>query len=141
MHDDYNNDIAVHYLDNLNIWRKYEFCQGCISSTSVSNFFHKSHVGQTFEKIVNVPTFAISNTNVGVQLADMIAYILGKKMTGHHSEIREFDILAKELQFRSRKKFLVQGTEYSLFGFKTIKDKNKKEAGDLADPGRIIKSI
>jgi len=105
-------------------------------ATSVSNFFHKSQVGQSFDSIIKVPTFAISDSNVGVQIADMVAYILGNKMTGQN-KTKEFEMQAKELQFKSRKKYMVDGKEYSLFGFKTIKDKNKKEAGDLFDPGRI----
>ena len=103
-------------------------------SESVSNFFHKSHAGQSFERIIKVPCFAISKDNVGLQIADIVAYILGKEiMVGN--QIKEFREKVKKLEFISRKLFDVGDRRYPIFGFKTIKDK-EEEAGDLFSPGR-----
>lgn len=45
-------------------------------SKSVSNFFHKSRTGQSFDTIIKVPFFAISSENVGIQIADIGAFIV-----------------------------------------------------------------
>lgn len=52
-------------------------------SASVSNFFHKCSVGQSFNNIIKVPLFGISTENVGIQIADIIAHILGNRFTGN----------------------------------------------------------
>lgn len=101
-------------------------------SKSVSNFFHKSQAGQAFDSIIKVPLFAISTESVGIQLADMIAYILGARFTGVKQKI-EFFRRAKEIEYKSRKLFSIDGEQYPLNGFKVIKE---KEAGDLFDSGR-----
>ena len=101
-------------------------------SKGVSNFLHKSHVGQTFDNIIKVPLFAISTENVGVQLADMVAYILGARFTGNIHKL-EFFRKAKELEHKSRTLFNRDGKQYPLNGFKVIKE---KEAGDLLGSGR-----
>jgi hypothetical protein len=97
-------------------------------SKSVSNFFQKSSVGKTLDSIVTTPLFAISTESVGIQLADMVAYILGSRFTGTTQKI-EFFKKAKEIEFKSRAAFDIGGGQQrSLFGFKVIKE---KEAGDL----------
>ena len=101
-------------------------------SKSVSNFFHKSHAGQTFDSIIKVPLFAISTESVGIQLADMVAYILGARFTGDKQKL-EFFRKAKEIEYKSRTRFSIDGRHYSLNGFKVIKE---KEAGDLFGSGR-----
>jgi len=102
-------------------------------STSVGNFFHKCHVGQMFDSIIKVPFFGISTENVGIQLADLIAHILGKRFTGNQ-DIISFFRQVKRMEFKSRQEtFQIQDRKYPLLGFKVIK---KKEAGDLFSPGR-----
>jgi hypothetical protein len=101
-------------------------------SASVSNFFHKSHAGQSFDNIIKVPFFGISTQNVGIQIADIVASILGKRFTGNIEQI-EFFKKAKELEFKSRTLFEIKGKKMPLNGFKVIKE---KEAGDLFSPGR-----
>lgn len=101
-------------------------------SKSVSNFFHKSQAGQEFDSIVKIPLFAISTESVGIQLADMIAYILGARFTGNKQKF-EFFWKAKELEYKSRTLFSADGKHYPLNGFKVIKE---KEAGDLFGSGR-----
>jgi hypothetical protein len=101
-------------------------------SASVSNFFHKCSVGKSFDSIIKVPCFAISTENVGIQLADIAAYVLGSRFTGRLGKY-EFFRMAKDLEFKSRSLFEINGKHYPHSGFKVIK---KKEAGDLFDPGR-----
>ncbi len=101
-------------------------------SKSVSNFFHKSHAGQAFDSIIKIPLFAISTESVGIQLTDMIAYILGARFTGNKQKF-EFFRKAKELEYKSRNLSYIDGKQYPLNGFKVIKE---KEAGDLFSSGR-----
>lgn len=97
-------------------------------SKAVSNFFHKSRTGQSFDKILKVPFFAISNENVGIQLADISAYILGRSFTGD-GKLRKYHGLIKDMQFKSREEFTgPDGKKYPHYGFKVIKP---KEAGGL----------
>lgn len=99
-------------------------------SAAVSNFFHKSSTGRSFDAILKVPFFAISKENFGIQVADLIAYILGSRFTGDR-EIVEFYKMAKGMEFKSRLTREVQGVKRPWLGFKFIKD---KEAGDLQSP-------
>ena len=96
-------------------------------STSVSNFFHKSSVGQSFSNVIKVPFFAISDENIGIQIADMVAYILGSRFTGSLLT-QEFFWQVKVMEFVSRKLVTRGGKEYPIKGFKVIKE---KEAGEL----------
>ena len=104
-----------------------------VISKSVSNFFHKNHMGKTFDSIIKVPFFALSSECVGIQMCDMIAYILGARFTGHTRKM-EFFKKAKELEFISRSTVAMEGKSWPLKGFKVIKE---KEAGDLFNSGRI----
>lgn len=103
-------------------------------SASISNFFHKCSVGQSFDNIIKVPFFGISTENVGIQIADIVAHILGNRFTGNRKQI-EFFRKVKELEFKSRELFKVGGRLYPRYGFKVIKE---KEAGDLFSSGRTI---
>lgn len=101
-------------------------------SKSVSNFFHKCRVGQSFDAIVRVPFFAISSENVGIQLADLGAHVLGARFTGDKKK-SEFFQKVKNLQFTSRTLFDINGAKLPLRGFKVVKE---KEAGDLFSLGK-----
>ncbi|MBI3313747.1 MAG: DUF3800 domain-containing protein [Candidatus Omnitrophica bacterium] len=97
-------------------------------SKAVSNFFHKSRTGQSFDKILKVPFFAMSNDNVGIQLADISAYILGRVFTGD-GKLKKYHLLIKSMEFKSREELTApDGKKHRLFGFKIIKN---KEAGGL----------
>lgn len=102
-------------------------------SKSVSNFFHKSSIGQSFSAVIKVPFFAISSENVGIQMADIVAYILGSRFTGDMRRI-EFFRKVKKLEFISRALFDISGRQVPRLGFKVVKG---KEAGDLFGPGRV----
>ncbi|MCB4791126.1 MAG: DUF3800 domain-containing protein [Elusimicrobia bacterium] len=128
MKENYPNLMAKIIFDDRNI----SFNQKL--SKSVSNFFHRSHVGQTFDNIIKVPFFAISTENVGIQFADMVAYILGSRFTGDRGR-SEFFKFVKSMEFKSRTKFNVEGKEYPCSGIKVIKE---KEAGDLFISGRDL---
>ena len=80
-------------------------------SKSVSNFFHKSHAGKTFDSIIKVPFFALSSECVGIQMSDMIAYILGARFTGHKGKY-EFFKKAKDLEFINRTVFPRDGRSF-----------------------------
>lgn len=99
-------------------------------SKGISNFFHKSRVGQSFDRIMKVPLFGISSENVGIQIADIGAYILGSRFTGN-KEKNEFFYLIKNMEFISKTLVEVYGTKKPIRGIKVIKE---KEAGDLFSP-------
>lgn len=101
-------------------------------SSAVSNFLHKSHIGKRFDNIIKFPSFAISTKNVGLQIADMAAYLLAKRHF-KPAMIQEFDKKLKKLEFKSRQLFKMNEREYPLYGFKTV-GRKEKEAGDLFDP-------
>ncbi|MBI4598128.1 MAG: DUF3800 domain-containing protein [Candidatus Omnitrophica bacterium] len=106
-------------------------------SISVSNFFHKSSAGRSFDSILKVPLFAISKENVGIQVADIVAYTLGGRFTGDKN-IGEFFKTVKSMEFKSRLTRDVSGVQRPWLGFKIIKD---KEAGDLRTPIGIPKPM
>ena len=92
-------------------------------SKAVSNFFHKSKTGKSYDKILKVPFFAISNENIGIQLADIVAYVLGKEHIGDIL-IKKYHALIKGMEFKSQERFLApNGQKYSLYGFKVVKDR------------------
>lgn len=101
-------------------------------SSSVSNFFHKSARGREFDSIIKVPYFAISTENIGIQLADMVAYTLGAHVVNRR-EVGEFYKKIKGLEFKSRTLFDTGTNMRPHYGFKYLK---KKEAGDSDNPGR-----
>lgn len=101
-------------------------------SKSISNFFHKSRTGQAFDAIIKVPFFAISSENIGIQIADVNAHILGARFTGDRKKM-EFFKKVKELEFASRTFVDKGGMTLPMKGFKVVKE---KEAGDLFSPGR-----
>jgi len=101
-------------------------------SKSVSNFFHKSTRGQSFDAIIKVPFFAISGENIGIQMADIVSYILGARFTGDRRQA-EFFSRVKNMEYTSRKLIDINGSALPLKGFKVLKE---KEAGDLFGPGR-----
>jgi len=72
---------------------------------------------------------------VGIQIADIIAYILSGSFTTRKKDMVEFHLLAKALAFKSRTTVEVDGKSYYLNGFKIIK---RKEAGDSNIPRRAI---
>jgi len=101
-------------------------------SKTISNFFHKSRAGQSFDKIIKVPFFAISAENVGIQLADIGAYILGARFTGDRKK-EEFFRKIKDLEFISKSLVDVNGKMMPVRGIKVIKE---KEAGELFSLGK-----
>ncbi len=101
-------------------------------SKSLSNFFHKSRRGQAFDTILKVPFFAISSENVGIQAADIVAYILGARFTGNRRKIEFFERV-KKLEFISKTLVDVHGKQMPVRGIKVVKE---KEAGDLSSLGK-----
>lgn len=89
-------------------------------SKSVSNFFHKSRTGQSFDTIIKVPFFAISSENIGIQIADVGAYIVGARFTGDQKK-SEFFKKIKGLEFESRTTVDVNGYQKPFRGIKVIK--------------------
>lgn len=104
-------------------------------SIGMGNFFYKSNKGQTFERIIKVPSFSISTNNIGLQVADMVAYLLARRCVDP-ARTMEFEKLVKKMEFISNNKYPSGNGMYPYYGFKDIREK-KKEAGDLTDPGRI----
>lgn len=78
-------------------------------SKSVSNFFHKSQVGRAFDRVLKVSFFAISTENVGIQMADLVGHIMGRRFTGDRNITAEFFQRAKKMQFESKENSLMKG--------------------------------
>jgi len=91
-------------------------------SKSVSNFFHKSAAGKSFDTIMKVPFFAISTENIGIQMADLGAYALGARFSGNRKKLEFFDRV-QELQYISKTLIDVGGRMLPIRGIKTIKGK------------------
>ena len=106
-------------------------------SKSVSNFFHKSQAGQVFDSIIKIPLFAISTESVGIQLTDMIAYILGARFTGNK---QKFEFLGKRKNWNIKAGlfFSVYGKQYPLNGFKVIKRKRLAIYSVREEPNKSI---
>lgn len=103
-------------------------------SKSISNFFHKSSTGKSFDRIIKVPFFAISTESIGIQLADIIGHIIGRRFTGDKNII-EFFKYVKELEFKSKEYEGrdIFGNDMLLKGIKVVKSEKEKGAGDLID--------
>ncbi|MBI5243204.1 MAG: DUF3800 domain-containing protein [Elusimicrobia bacterium] len=99
-------------------------------SRSVSNFFHKSSTGKSFDRIMKVPLFAISRENVGIQIADLIAHVIGRRFTGDQQLTLDFFKRVKVLQYQSQE--LVGktpgGSPGKLWGLKVIKKGREDES-------------
>ena len=95
-------------------------------SSSVSNFFHLSHVGKSFDRINKVPLFGISSENVGIQIADMIGHLIGRRETGDEKIIAEFSKQIKQIEYKSKTKIDVAGKKFDLFGFKVARKHGKE---------------
>jgi hypothetical protein len=97
-------------------------------SQSVSNFFHLSHTGRAFDRIMKAPLFAISSENVGIQIADMIGHIIGRRETSGEKIIGEFWKLVKQLEYRSKTEIVrEEGKKFTLFGIKMARSHGKDE--------------
>lgn len=95
-------------------------------SQSVSNFFHLSHTGKSFDRIIKVPLFAISSENVGIQIADMIGHLIGRRETGDEKTLAEFHKQIKQLEYKSKIEIgLEGGKKFYLFGFKVARKHGK----------------
>lgn len=103
-------------------------------SKSVSNFLHKSSIGRLFDTINKVPFFAISSENIGIQMADVVCHILGSRFTGERI-LMDFFKIVKNLEFKSRTLFDINGQMLPRRGIKVIKE---KEAGDLFSLGKAV---
>lgn len=90
-------------------------------SRSVSNFFHLSWKGQRFDRVIKVPFFAISSENVGIQIADLVGHLIGKRETGEEKMIMEFWKKLKKFEYTSEKEIEVEGKAFKLFGFKVAR--------------------
>ncbi len=98
-------------------------------SQSVSNFFHLSKAGKTFDRIIKVPFFAISSENIGIQLADMVSHLIGRDVGLDKKMVSEFYKEIKKLEFKSKtERDGDDGKKHLTYGFKPIK---QKEVGNL----------
>lgn len=104
-------------------------------SKSVSNFFHKSHAGRSFDGIMKVPLFAISSENVGIQIADLVGHIIGRRFTGDQDLTKDFFKRAKILQYQSQELVgkLPDGSPGKLWGIKVIKKGREEESVSVED--------
>ncbi len=87
-----------------------------ILSKQIGGFFHKSKKGFSLNQIVPEPYFVSSNICYGIQLADLIAYIVGHKFA-HRNELKPFYDQIKEFQFSHQD----EENEYTKYGIKLLK--------------------
>ncbi|PIQ86917.1 MAG: hypothetical protein COV74_02820 [Candidatus Omnitrophica bacterium CG11_big_fil_rev_8_21_14_0_20_45_26] len=106
-------------------------------SKSVSNFFHLSNIGKSFDRIIKAPFFAISSENVGIQIADMIGHVIARRSTGDEKILDEFWQKTKQLEYKSKKEIEADGKSFHLFGFKIARNhrqgSNENETGGLSN--------
>ena len=54
-----------------------------INAETITNFFSRSPTGLSFDNILKTPLFGISQSqNIGLQLADVVTYIIGLTFAG-----------------------------------------------------------
>ena len=93
-------------------------------SRAISNFFHKSYVGRSFDTILKAPLFTISSQNIGAQTADLAAYIIGRRFTGDKVMIPEFFQRVKAMEFESKESGTdLWGRQIALRGIKVVRGK------------------
>ncbi len=104
-------------------------------SKTVSNFFHKSATGKQFDKILKVPLFAISGENIGIQIADLMGHIIGRRFTGDQVLTVEFFKRVKLMQYQSQELVgkHVDGSPGKLWGIKVIKKGREDDAESVED--------
>ncbi len=120
MQENYPKLIATLIFDDRGVTQNEKI------SSSVSNFFHLSHVGKSFDRINKVPLFGISSKNVGIQVADMIGHLIGRRETEDEKIIDEFWKRTKQIEYKSRTKVGVAGKKFDLFGFKVARSHGKE---------------
>ena len=96
-------------------------------SSSVSNFFHLSQTGKKFDRIIKVPFFAISSENIGIQIADMIGHLIGRRETGDEKIVSEFWKQIKKIEYRSMTEIEAEGRKFHLFGFKVARSQGAEK--------------
>lgn len=123
MQEKHPDSMAALIFDDRNLGQNERI------SASVSNFFHLSRAGKAFDRIIKVPFFAISSENVGIQLADMVAYLVGKETTQDKKVVADLWKEVKKMEFISiTERDGDDGKKHTTYGFKPIK---QKEAGNL----------
>jgi len=93
-----------------------------ILSQKISNYFYRTKSGQTQLAIIPEPYFVSSKISYGIQIADLIAYIVNQKFVGRKDIIHFYD-LVKKSEFKS----IDEEAEYRLFGIKIIKETGSQE--------------
>lgn len=93
-----------------------------ILSRRMSNFFYRSKAGVFMNNIIPEPYFVSSNICYGIQIADLIAYIVGQRFAGRTELIPLYKQI-KEIEFQC----LDDDIEYPIHGIKHIKEESPKE--------------
>ena len=120
MQENYSDLAATLIFDDRGITQNEKI------SSSVSNFFHLSHIGKSFDRINKVPLFGISSENVGIQIADMIGYLIGRRETGDEKIVGEFWKQVKQIEYKSKTKVDAGGKKFDIFGFKVARSHGKE---------------
>lgn len=103
-------------------------------SKAVSNFFHKSYVGRSFDTILKAPLFTISSQSIGAQAADLSAYIIGRRFTGDKIFIPEFFQRIKALEFESKETGTdLWGRQVATRGIKVVHPKGALHVEEMKD--------
>lgn len=107
-------------------------------SKAISNFLNKSYAGRNFDHITKVPFFAISAENSGIQTADLIAHVVGRRFTGDRGAINEFFQIAKKIAYKSQPISIGHGPNLKtviLGGIKIAKERREKVREEKGEAG------
>lgn len=96
-----------------------------LNSEAITNYFVRSPAGLAMSNIIKFPLFAISQSqNVGLQLADLAAYIIGLKFSGESRIINQWNLLKTGL-YRWEKQIISSNitTNINATSLKVLRDK------------------
>ena len=94
MSEDHNDDMAIIALDSQDEGKD------TTRARVFGNFLYGSPQGRQLTHIVETPFFVSSKATVGIQLADLVAYVLAQQNQGR-TDIRGIADRVRELEWRS----------------------------------------
>jgi len=124
MQEQYPSDMATLVFDSRG--------EGTDKSRALTfgNFIYGHSLGSNLHQIVDTPLFVSSSITVGIQIADLFAYVLAQYNLGRH-ETKLFRIVERirELEWRSNR----MDVEYPKRGFRFIDSAQAAEAQQTGD--------
>lgn len=128
----------IYLFERIDIYLKNEFPQKMakiifddwgyvinkLNSEAITNFFVRSPAGLAMSNIIKVPLFAISQAqNVGLQLSDLLAYVIGLKFTGESRIFEQWNLLKAGLYRWEKQIGLRSDEKINATSLKVLRDK------------------